>query len=241
MHSLIVIFLAIFISGCAPTFRAHPFLQERIQNKRVIAVLPMDVEVYKVSAGGVRELVDEFSQEAKDNIKQAVEEILCDTGRYQLKYFPQPQDIKDTAAKELIKDTAAMFKAVDVSIFLHTYQNPYMLHPLQGIFPDKLTNFDYSLGQQIFPLSKHINADLLLFFKGGDYLSSGGRIALMVWATLMGFTPTSAGPAHLSCALVDPKTGDVLWYNFLCPGQGYNFRSKESVKKFVTILLKDFP
>ncbi|MFH1442049.1 MAG: hypothetical protein ABIH18_08440 [Candidatus Omnitrophota bacterium] len=212
-----------------------------MQNKRVIAVMPMDVEVYKVSAGGVRELVDGFSAEANVNIKSAVNEIIRDKRKYQLKYFPEPQNIKDAKTKQLVKDTAVLFNTVDFSIFLHTYKNASMLHPMQGVFEDKLKNFDYSLGSQVFPLSAYADADLLLFIKGGDSLSSGGRIALMVWAALMGFTPASAGPPHLSCALVDPETGDILWYNFLCPGEGYNFRNKKSVEQFVSILLKDFP
>lgn len=236
-----ICFVSIFISGCAPAFRANPFLNERIRYAQTISVMPIEVEVYTVSAGGVPELVDEYSQEAKNNIKYALNQRLYKTGRYQLKYIAETKDMEDSAIKQLLKDTIALYKAVDTSIIAHTYTSYYSPSPLQGIFPDKIKNFDYSLGPQIRPIADYTKADLLLFLRGGDYLSSGGRIALMVWATVLGFTPTSAGPPHLSVALVEPKTGNVLWYNYFCPQSGYNFRNDDSVKNFIEILLDEFP
>lgn len=230
-----------------PAFRANPFLKDRIQNARIVAVMPLDVEVYKVSAGGVKELVDEYSEEAKNNIKSVLENKPSITRKYRIKYFSKPEETEDLAIRQLLKDTIALFKAVNTSIISHTYNNSYMRMPMQGIFSDKLNNFDYSLGPQISPLSDYIKADLFLFIRGGDFLSSGGRIALMTWYAILqaasGVTPVglNAGPPHLSAALIDAKTGDVLWYNFFCPGAGYNFRNPKSVENFVVVLLKDFP
>ena len=236
-----IIFVLLLISGCAPAFRVSPFLRERIQNAQAITLMAMDVEVYKVSAGGVQELVDEFSEEAKENIRLSLREKFNGGSRFKIGYFPEEKDIEDLAVRLLLKDTLALFKAVDFSIISHTYVVPDMVIHRSGVFPDKLTNFDYTLGPQISPLSEYAKADLFLFLRGGDYLSSGGRVALMVWVALLGGTPMNAGPPHLSASLVDAKTGEVLWYNFLCPPSGYNFRNRESVEKFMAILLKDFP
>jgi hypothetical protein len=241
-------FLAlILVSGCAPAFRVNPLLKERIQGLKTIAVMPMDVEVYKITAGGVSELVDEYSQEAKENIKLALEDKIAHSARYRLSYIFKPEEIRETEKIQLLRDTLALFQAVDTSIIAHTYQSPYLRVPMQGVFQDKISNFDYSLGPQISGLASSLQTDAFLFIRGGDYLSTGGRIALMVLLTILNAagggvtTGTNAGPPHLSVALVDATTGDVLWYNFFCPDSGYNFRNRASVKKFVDILLKDFP
>lgn len=243
-----VLCFVVFLSGCAPTFRQNQFLNERIRSARTIAVMPMDVDVYKVTAGGVRELIDEYSFEAKTSIKAALEEEVGKGGKYSLKYFPDPQGINDPRLKQLMKDAFCLFDAVNLAIIMHTYNTEYTIYmPYKGIFEDRIKNFDYSLGPQISPLCDYFDADLLLFIKGGDSVSTGGRIALMALLTLVNAyygsvtTHTNAGPPHLSVSLVDHKTGDILWYNFLCPEGGYNFRNKKSVAKFVNILLKDFP
>lgn len=235
--------LCIFVSGCATTtFRADPQLGERIKTVKEIAVMPMDIEVYKVTAGGVKELVDEYILEAKNNIKAAIDDELSITNNYRLVYLSDIKEITDIKQKLLFKDALALYSALDTSIIAHTYPpNMEYIISLSGIFKDKLNNFDYTFGSNLREISSYVSSDALLFIRGGDYLSSGGRVALMVWAAVMGFTPMRAGPPHLSLALVDPKTGDMLWYNFLCPQTGYNFRNSESVRNFVKILLNGFP
>lgn len=240
--------LAVFLSGCAPTFRQSRFLDEKVRFAKTIAVMPMDVDVYRVTAGGVRELIDEYSFEARASIKAALEEEIGRGGKYRLKYFPDPQGVNDLRLRQLLKDTFCLFDAVNLSIIMHTYNTTYTINmPYKGIFEDRIKNFDYSLGSQVSPIADYLDADLLLFIKGGDSVSTGGRIALMALLTLVNAyygsltTHTNAGPPHLSLSLVDPNTGDILWYNFLCPEGGYNFRNKKSVAKFVNILLKDFP
>lgn len=234
IRCIFVIFLALLLSGCATvSFRSHPLLAERIKPVSKIVVMPMDVEVYKVSAGGVRELVDEFTLEAKNNIKTALDNEISQTHNYKLLYLRDLKEVTDTKEKLLFKDALALYVALDTSIITHTYP--------PNIFKDKLKNFDYTFGPNLNAINSYGDADTLLFIRGGDYLSSGGRVALMVWAAVMGFTPTNAGPPHLSVALVDPKSGDILWYNSFYPQQGYNFRNKDSVSNFVKILLKGFP
>lgn len=235
--------LCIFVSGCATaTFRANPQLGQRIKTVKEIAVMPMDVEVYKVTAGGVKELVDEYTLEAKNNIKAVIDDELTISNNYKLVYLSDIKEITDIKQKLLFKDALALYSALDTSIIAHTYPpNMEYIIPLSGIFKDKLNNFDYTFGLNLSEISSYVSSDALLFTRGGDYLSSGGRVALMVWAAVMGFTPTRAGPPHLSLALVDPKTGDILWYNFLCPQKGYNFRNSESVRNFIKILLNGFP
>jgi len=75
-------------------------------------------------------------------------------------------------------------------------------------------------------LAKLANADALLFTSGVDHISTGGRKAQMVLLPLaLGILtlPIGGGGAHLgamppgsttlSVALVDGKSGTLLWYN----------------------------
>lgn len=238
--------ICILTSGCATTtFKAHPFLDERIKPVRTIAVMPMDIEVYKITAGGVKELIDEYIQETKNNIKVALDNELTVENSYRLLYLPDIEKISDYQKKAFFRSGLALYAALDTSIIAHTYPpNMEYIIPGSGIFKDKLKNFDYTFGSNLSEINSYIDNDVLLFVRGGDYLSSGGRIAFQIWATIItlgGYTPTRAGPPHLSIALVDAKTGDILWYNFYCPQRGYNFRNQESVKDFVKVLLRGFP
>ena len=78
-------------------------------------------------------------------------------------------------------------------------------------------------------LTKLANADALLFISGVDHISTAGRVALMALMTLILSAPVPGpfgggqwgglviwpppGTTTLSVALVDGKTGALLWYN----------------------------
>ena len=51
------------LAGCAiAPYRAHPQFEERSRTIKTVALLPPDVKVYRLTAGGVRELMDEWSE-----------------------------------------------------------------------------------------------------------------------------------------------------------------------------------
>src|SRR3989338_4917196 len=68
--------LLIFLTGCASTLRTSPTYSSSIKNVKTIAVMPPDVKVYQITAGGVQELIDEWSDQAKKYIKEALERDL---------------------------------------------------------------------------------------------------------------------------------------------------------------------
>ena len=64
-----LIFVGLLISACAtaPRYRAHPQLNTKIEKVKTITVIPLTVDVYQVTAGGVKEKMDErigYLQEA---------------------------------------------------------------------------------------------------------------------------------------------------------------------------------
>ncbi|MBI3008065.1 MAG: hypothetical protein HYY56_00865 [Candidatus Omnitrophica bacterium] len=62
---------------------------DRLKNAKTVVIMPVDVKMYKVTAGGVKELMDEWSDEAKDNILKSVKEEISNSYKFNLKAFPE--------------------------------------------------------------------------------------------------------------------------------------------------------
>ena len=238
------------MAGCAPAlFRAHPQLQEKVTSIKTVAIMPPSVRVYQLSAGGDTQLMDDLTAAATQHVAKAIEERLKGHAGFVFTPFPSPSAIpgssSDLAAaglKDELEDTQALFEAVSTSVLLHTYE-PKVRDAPDQTFPEKLKNFDYSLGPDVERLAQLANANALLFVSGIDNISTGGRKALMALAILLeGALRAGSGPAagasgrglslqpsfnipagpmivpnfgttSLSVALVDAGTGAILWYN----------------------------
>ena len=94
-----------------------------------------------------------------------------------------------------MEDTQALFEAVSASVLLHTYSRSTWIRKYDSdqTFPEKLKNFDYSLGPEVQRLAKLANADALLFTSGVDHISTGGRKGLIFLEALI-FSPVLLHP-----------------------------------------------
>lgn len=235
---LSVVFAGLLISACAtaPNYRSHPQLNTKIEKVKTITVVPLKVEVYQVSAGGVKEKMDEWCLQAKRNLLSAVEDELTLRPLLNVKSFSET--IMSDDQKSNLEQTRALFDAVNSSIIYHTYGPP------EQRFQEKITNFDYSLGPDVRELSGQ--TDALLLVRGVDNISTAGRKALQVGSVLLGalvgvqVTP-NLGITVVSLALVDANTGDMLWYNFHGSGGDHDLRNPIDAKIMVMDILKDFP
>lgn len=231
------------MSACAPavSYRAHPRLAERAQRIHTVALLPPEVKVYQIDAGGVREEIEEWSTRARGNLISALEsELRARTGMALKVVAEESLGEKKTR----LEDTRALFDAVGMSILLHTY------HPNRNyIFEEKLTNFDYSLGSEVSDLTNEGEAQFLLI--ANDHVWTGGRQALQAVGILLGIgasvatgvvlIPSLGGGTSLSAALVDRSSGDILWFNTTSSGSGQDLRDPGSATAMVQELFKDFP
>jgi len=240
----------VIVAGCVPAhFRANPQVQEKVQSIKTVAIMPPSVKVYQLAVGGGTQLMDEETVAATQIVAGAIEKELRRHAGVVFKPFPSPSAIpgssSDLAAaglKDELEDTQALFEAVSTSVLLHTYE-PKVRDAPDQTFPEKLKNFDYSLGPDVERLAQLANANALLFVSGIDNISTGGRKALMALAILLeGALRAGSGPAagasgrglslqpsfnipagpmivpnfgttSLSVALVDAGTGAILWYN----------------------------
>lgn len=226
----------LILSGCATAnFRTNQKFEGFFSSQKNVAIMPPDIKINKLSAGGVPELVDEWSDDAKGKILAILTK--------ELSLFPSMKVslIKDfemqESAKYSLKEQQGLFRAVADSIIIHTYLP-------ESTFKHKLANFDYTLGTEISTLSSAADSDVLLFCLGTNYLWTGGRIALSIFGMLAsGVTGVYVGPMpmpeYFILSLVDSKTGDVIWFDYVyAPG---DLRNEEVDQKLVSRILNNFP
>lgn len=230
---LTILFLLLMIFGCAaPACRTHPEFETRSKTIKTVGMFPPDIKIYQLTAGDVRELMDDWCAKGKENVTKSIVEG----------FKEKPIQLKsltlDEESKEEIEDIVALYEAVSVSIYLHTYSPAFL-------FPEKQKNFDYSIGS-VEEVLKKCKADALIFVYGSCEISTGGRQALMATGILLtGVTGVYVGPragiTTISVALID-KSGSILWYSVKSDkgSWGYDLRNPESAEKLVKSILSDF-
>ena len=199
-------------------------------------LLPPVAHVESLSAGGVHEEQEEWSKQAETNVITALQGQLKRRPGLQLEYLSPDSLPPETKAN--LAETQALFDAVNISILLHTYGPD----PIR--FPDKVDNFDYSLGKEVNQLAGQ--ADALLIVRAEDHISTEGRKALqaanVILGALVGVVIVPAGGTTMaSVALVDARSGSLLWYNWVGSSGGYDLREAASTSSLIKDLLADFP
>ena len=246
--------LAYLLSGCAVSYRANSRFQEQAQQIRTVAILPLEVKVYQIDAGGVREEIAEWSAQARNNVVTALENELHAKMEIVVKVVNEESLAEE---KTRLEETRALYDAVSAMILLHTYPDSnFRGH----FFQEKLKNFDYSLGTEVGGLVK--GADALLFLDAQDHVWTAGRQALQALGVILAVgagvatgvatgagglmsliipVPVMSGGTVVRTALVDSRTGDILWINVVGSGAGKDLREPASAREMVGQLFKDFP
>ena len=224
-----LLLLAFGCAGVAP-YRAHPEFEMRTENIKTSGLLSPDIKIYEFTAGGVRELRDDWCAKGRENVQGAL--IQCFQGK--------PLEIKpitvDKEMEEEMEDIYALYRAVSISINTHTYGD--------FKFPEKMKTFDYSIGPIDKIMQKH-GTDALVFVYGFDEISTGGRKALQAAGIIAGVLTgvvvmPRSGVTVVSAAMVDPS-GAILWYNIKGSQGGYDLRDPQSATNFIRSIVFDYP
>jgi hypothetical protein len=292
--ALLAVSALVNLSGCAllldaaagSEYRAPRSYADRIAGIQHVALLPPDVAVHRVSAGGVREEVDAWTAAARRNIVGAFERYFASHGRAALTEIdedeaPHSETAADTtpagsvaaataSSGQATPETAAggttgsaaghdgisrasatgssftpideiwaLYGAVGSSIYWHTYNS-------RNVFPQKVDHFDYTLGSWVKDVAAPYDADALLLVVAEDNVSTAGRKALLGLEFLLSAPfgqpiPSGAGTAVVSMALVESKTGDILWFN-VAGSQGHlDLRDPDDCAELVGKLLAKYP
>ena len=239
VSKLIQFLLAFSIfAGCAttPNYRSNPQFTEKFNTTKRILLIPLKTDVYQITAGGVKEKMDEWTFQAKRNVMTAIQDEL----KKKPLLFTQPFEelLLSAERKNNLDETRALYDAVSSTIMFHTYGLP------AHRFQDKITNFDYSLGPEIKELAGDVDA--VLFVSCVDHIATAGRKALQTGSVILGalvgvYVGPEMGITTVSIALVDADSGFILWYNMHSSGGDHDLRDPINTNTLVKDLLKEFP
>lgn len=204
-------FLAPGFTGLAPSAR--------------VLLMPVDVELFSLSAGGVAEPKADWTAAARTHMKAAVlqrrEALRLDA-----------VEISETEADDFAEQVG-LHAAVANSIALH--------HGLGGVWslPTKDGQLLWSFGDAMAPLAAKTGARYALFMWMRDSYASAERKAVMFGMALLGVGLT--GGVQIGYAsLVDLHSGEVVWFNHLARGYG-DLREAGPAAESIGALLTQFP
>lgn len=167
-----------------------------------IVLLPPQVFVYELSAGGVPTRMTDWEATARDNIVAAATRLSRETGLFEL----VPAPALDPQQADQLEAHIGLYDRVAQSVFVYGRGD-------QDAWAHKQNEFDYTVGPGLAFLREHTGADAALIVLGSDFISSGGRRAAFIVGLALG-VGLSLGQSFITAGIVDLTTGDVLWMSF---------------------------
>jgi hypothetical protein len=193
-----------------------------------VVVMPLDIELYSISAGGVPEPKADWTELAHKNFRDA---LVKRQGIQGVELVTLSERDADDFA-----DINALHGAVARAISLHHF-GPATLN-----LPTKQGKLDWSLGEAVRAIKGKTGADYALFSWVRDSYASGERQATMaiVGILSLGRYVPGGGLQQGYASLVDLSTGRVLWFNRMARTSG-DLRDPEKAAGTVEVLLDQFP
>jgi hypothetical protein len=239
------VLIALLCVGCITTYREVPQFNERFGEIRTVTLVPPKVAVYTITAGGVIEEVSEWTQSAHQLLTAELEREIQERGNLEfVPYYEQVADEESVAddanSGEVegwtpLEENWALFEAAAMAIYQHTYD------PNQT-FKQRKENFDYTLGSESSALVEGLGVDAFLIVVATDYVETAGRQALKIFGALVSgvtgaYVGPKASPTHVVLALVEARTGDILWFNVV-DSPGADLRVQANDAKLVDTVMK---
>jgi hypothetical protein len=190
-----------------------------------VVVMPLDIELYSISAGGVPEPKADWTELAHKNVRDA---LIKREGIQGVQLLTLSERDADDFA-----DINALHGAVARAISLHHF-GPAGLN-----LPTKAGKLDWSLGEVVRAIKDKTGADYALFSWVRDSYASGER-QFMVALLSLGQVVPGGGLQQGYASLVDLNTGRVLWFNQMRRTAG-DLRDPEKAAGTVEVLLDQFP
>ena len=172
-----------------------------IRPKKVV-LLPPQVFVFELSAGGVPTRMADWEAAARDNLSSAATRLAHDAHLFELIPAPRPETIDIDQLDAHI----GLYDRVAQSVFVYGRGE-------QSAWAHKKNEFDYTVGPGLVFLREQTGADAALIVLGADYISSGGRKAAFFAGLALGII-MPLGQSFMTAGLIDLKTGDVQWMSF---------------------------
>ncbi len=216
-------------AGETPHWVHYKWLMSNPTLPKKVVVLPIDIKVVEVTAGGVEESVPDWSKEASESVFKAVSAAL--SKQPGMKAITAPQFSGASAAN--FDEHLALYKLVVATAARIPWQH-------------KAQRFDYGIGSGLRAVAEQTGADAAIMVYGRDYASTSGRKARAV----VGHIPIVnifTGPApelghsFIHVGVVDLRTGDLLWMNREYREGSTNLRDPNDAAKMVNAVFDWYP
>ncbi len=218
---LVLFAMLVSASAGAQAVRAPEF--SHLPEGARIVLMPPDVELFSLGAGGVSEPMAQWTEQARGHLLDSLRRREAESGG---RLHEIDHGDADTDALNTLHGSVAN------AIALHHYYPPYSL-------PTKDKTLRWHIGADTAALRERSGADYALFIFIRDSYATGERKATMFLAALFGVG--LQGGAQIGYAsLVDLNTGDIVWFNRLLRMTG-DLREATAAEESVTALLDKFP
>lgn len=222
--------LLIALVGCnTRTHQLTTTLNRTEGQQPQVVLMPLDVELSVLSAGGLAEPRADWTEAAKTHLLDALRNEKANKNVNMVVF----QDEKaGTAYQDVVNQLIKLHGVVGNSILVHQYID-------QAKLPSKNGAFEWSVGPSAKALKEIYKADYALFVWVRDSYSSGGRVALMMVAAMAG-VGVPGGQQLGFASLVELETGNVVWFNLLQRATG-DLRSADGAANTAQTLLAQLP
>lgn len=194
-----------------------------------ILIVEPRIQLGMLTAGGVTEPREEWSQQARQYVLRHVQNSMVqDSHKF---VVGNVDDLMEGRLGQVVRVNEAVIEA----IIAHEY-NGYAGAKLAT----KKDDFEWTIGDGSELVGQHFGADYALFISGNGTYASGGRVAAFVVASAFG-VGIPLGQQQVMASLVDLKTGQVMWVNYAVAGPGADMREDAGAQSLVESLLKDAP
>ena len=166
-----------------------------------VMLLPPQVFVYELSAGGVPTRMADWEATARDNLVAAANRLAHEAG---FELLPAPA--LDAQLGDQLEAHMGLYERVAQSVFVYGRGD-------QEAWAHKKNEFDYTVGPGLAFLREQTGADAALIVLGSDFISSGGRRAAFIVGLALGVV-MPLGQSFITAGIVDLTSGDVLWMSF---------------------------
>ena len=217
---LLVLLLLTRMAG-AQAITAPSF--ERVPDTSRIVLMPLDVELFSISAGGVQEPQAQWTAQTSEHLRASLQRRESSMGNDLAE-----ADRNDPAVTTLNH----LHGAVASAIALHHYTPAYVL-------PTKKKQLSWHIGADTAPLRTRTGADYALFLFIRDSYATTERKAAIVLGALLG-VGMGGGIQVGYASLVDLRSGEVVWFNRLLRGTG-DLREEGPAEETIDALLDQFP
>ena len=226
---MLAILLLLVLAGCAVPQQQTSLGFVPITGRDKIIVMRPDIAVDILTTGGMLERREDWTITARENVIASLVAIQARRGAARRITITRTAPAADDA---ILTELNKLHEVVGQSVMLHKF-SPSVLPTKQGVF-------DWTLGELAVKYGQQTGHDYALFLYARDSFSSGGRLALQAVGFLscaVGVCATQSGGSQTAFAsLVDLKTGDLVWFNYIQSKEG-DIRTQDGADVLVWTLL----